>query len=149
MLKRAFAITVLLGAFVAGLWAAAPRPAVGTHQADSATQALERAIEQEISRRGGVGATVAVVENGRLLLARGFGRRSTDSRAAVGEDTLFGVGSVTKQFTAAATLLLAEDGKLSVDDKVAKSFPGLTRANDISLLDLIEPRIGISRLLPA
>ena len=138
MLKRLFAIAGLLTVFSAGSWAAAPRVAVGALQApDSAAQALERAIEQEISRRGGVGATVAAVANGRVLLARSFGRRSTDSPAPVGEDTLFGVGSVTKQFTAAATLLLAEDGKLSVDDKVAKYYPGLTRANEISLLDLM------------
>jgi CubicO group peptidase (beta-lactamase class C family) len=149
VLKRAFAITILLGAFMAGPWAAAPGPAVGIHQAtDSSTQALERAIEQELSRRGGVGATVAVVENGRLLLARGFGRRSMDSRAPVGEDTLFGVGSVTKQFTAAATLLLAEDGKLSVDDKVAKYYPGLTRANEISLLDLMNHVSGYPDYYP-
>jgi putative ABC transport system substrate-binding protein len=45
--------------------------------------------------------------------------------------------SVTKQFTSACILLLAEEGKLSVMDKVAKYFPHLTRANEITLLDLI------------
>ena len=41
-------------------------------------------------------------------------------------ETPFAVGSVTKQFTCACVLLLAEDGKLSVDDKVAKYYPNLT-----------------------
>jgi D-alanyl-D-alanine carboxypeptidase len=149
VLKRAFAITILLGGFVAGLWAVAPGSAVGIDQAtDTTARALERAIEQELSRRGGVGATVAAVANGRVLLARGFGRRSMDSPAPVGEDTLFGVGSVTKQFTAAATLLLAEEGKLSVDDKVGKYYPGLTRANEISLLDLMNHVSGYPDYYP-
>lgn len=149
MLKRTFAAAVLPGVLVVGVWAASSRPAVGVRQiADGRTQALEGAIEQQLSRRGGVGATVAVVENGRLLLAKGFGRRSVESPVPVGDDTLFGIGSVTKQFTAAAALLLAEQGKLSVDDKVAKYYPGLTRANDITLLDLMNHVSGYPDYYP-
>ena len=69
-------------------------------------------------------------------------------RAPIGDDTLFGIGSVTKQFTAAATLLLAEQGKLSVDDKVAKYYPGLTRANDITILDLMNHVSGYPDYYP-
>jgi D-alanyl-D-alanine carboxypeptidase len=112
------------------------------------SHALERAIEQELSRRGGVGATVAVVENGHPIVARGFGRRSRESPAPVDDDTLFGIGSVTKQFTAAAALLLAEQGKLSVEDKVEKYYPGLTRANDITLLDLMNHVSGYPDYYP-
>ena len=121
----------------------------GAHQvAGDSAQALERAIEQEISNRGGVGATVAIVENGRVVLAKGFGRRSVDSAAPVGDDTLFGIGSVTKQFTAAAALLLAEQGALSVNDTVSKYYPGLTRANDITLLDLMNHVSGYPDYYP-
>jgi CubicO group peptidase (beta-lactamase class C family) len=49
---------------------------------------------------------------------------------------MFGVGSVTKQFTCTAMLLLAEAGKLSLSDPVSKWYPKLTRANDITLLEL-------------
>ncbi len=123
---------------------------VGAAQADPGGKrsALERAITEEIARRGGVGATVAVVENGRTILAGGFGRRSPDSPAPVDDGTLFGIGSVTKQFTAAATLLLAEQGKLSVYDKVAKYYPGLTRADDITLLDLMNHVSGYRDYYP-
>lgn len=149
MLKRALATVTLVGVFVAGTRAIVPMPPADVSQTTtSPAQALERAIEQELTRRGGVGATVAAVANGRVLLARNFGRRSADSPAAVSEDTLFGIGSVTKQFTAAATLLLAEDGKLSVNDKVAKYFPGLTRANDITLLDLMNHVSGYPDYYP-
>ena len=58
------------------------------------------------------------------------------------------MGSVTKQFTAAATLLLAEQGKVSVTDKVAKYYPGLTRANDITILDLMNHVSGYPDYYP-
>jgi CubicO group peptidase (beta-lactamase class C family) len=129
--------------------------ATGVHSSGRANQAvpdaaeaLARAIDQELSSRGGVGATVAAVRDGRPLLAKGFGRRSVDSPAGVDEGTLFGMGSVTKQFTAAAALLLAEQGKLSVNDKVAKYYPGLTRANDITLLDLMNHVSGYPDYYP-
>ena len=91
---------------------------------------------------------MAVVENGRTLLAKGFGRRSIQPQVPLGDDTLFGFGSVTKQFTAAAALLLSEEGKLSVEDRVAKYYPGLTRANDISLLDLMNHVSGYPDYYP-
>jgi len=111
-------------------------------------QALDRAVDQELSKRGGVGATVAVVDHGIVLLAKGFGRRSIDSAARVDDDTLFGVGSVTKQFTSVAALLLAERGTLSVTDPVAKYFPNLTRASEITLLDLMNHVSGYPDYYP-
>jgi CubicO group peptidase (beta-lactamase class C family) len=118
MVKRASAVVVVVAVLVCGAGAAGGRWSLTKDQAAAdGVETLERAIEQELSRRGGVGATVAVVQDGRPLLAKGFGRRSADSPARVDESTLFGMGSVTKQFTAAAALLLAEQGKLSVMDK--------------------------------
>ncbi|HXG48195.1 MAG TPA: serine hydrolase domain-containing protein, partial [Methylomirabilota bacterium] len=84
-----------------------------------------------------VGLSVAIVQEGRLVLARGYGERSRSDRRPVETNTLFAIGSVSKQFTCASILLLAEDGKLSVTDKVARWFPNLTRADDISVLDLM------------
>jgi D-alanyl-D-alanine carboxypeptidase len=149
MVKRASAVVVVVAVLVCGAGAAGGRWSLPANQAAAGgAEALERAIEQELSRRGGVGATVAVVQDGRPLLAKGFGRRSADSPARVDESTLFGMGSVTKQFTAAAALLLAEQGKLSVTDRVAKYYPGLTRANDITLLDLMNHVSGYPDYYP-
>jgi D-alanyl-D-alanine carboxypeptidase len=148
VLKRAPEVVIVV-VLISGAWAARPRPAAaGQPVTADTTRALERAIAQELSRRGGVGATVAIIANGRPLLAKGFGRRSVESPAPVGDDALFGIGSVTKQFTAAAALLLAEQGKLSVDDKVAKYYPGLTRANDITILDLMNHVSGYPDYYP-
>ncbi len=149
MLNRTVGLAIVVATMAASVVVGGVH-SVAAVQADQAARrnALEQAITQEIERRGGVGATVAVVENGQTILAGGFGRRSPDSAAPVDDGTLFGIGSVTKQFTAAATLLLAEQGKLSVRDKVAKYYPGLTRADDITLLDLMNHVSGYRDYYP-
>ena len=60
----------------------------------------------------------------------------------------YAIGSVSKQFTAAAVLLLQEDGKLSLDDKVAKWFPQLTRAKEISMRQLLSMTSGYQDYWP-
>src|SRR6185295_12921177 len=62
--------------------------------------------------------------------------------------TLFAIGSVSKQFTSAAVLLLAEEGKLSARDPVAKYYPTLTRAKEITLLDLMNHVSGYPDYYP-
>jgi D-alanyl-D-alanine carboxypeptidase len=148
MLKRTLAVGAVVIVLIGGMRAARPGDTATPQAATSRSAALERAIAQELARRGGVGATVAVVENGRPLLAKGFGRRSVESQAPVDSATLFGIGSVTKQFTAAAALRLAEQGKLSVGDKVAKYYPAATRANDITVLDLMNHVSGYPDYYP-
>lgn len=95
-----------------------------------------------------VGLSVAIVRDGELALAKGYGKRSLADGRPVTPDTLFAIGSISKQFTCAAILLLAEDGKLSVEDKVAKWYPQLTRANDITLLDLMNHVSGYPDYYP-
>jgi CubicO group peptidase (beta-lactamase class C family) len=60
----------------------------------------------------------------------------------------FAIGSVSKQFTATAVLLLEEEGKLSLDDRVAKWFPQLTRANDVSIRQLLSMTAGYQDFWP-
>jgi CubicO group peptidase (beta-lactamase class C family) len=71
------------------------------------------------------GCAVGVSENGRVLLERAYGMADLEHRVANRTDTIFEAGSVSKQFTAAAVLLLAEDGKLSLDEPVRKYIPEL------------------------
>ena len=98
--------------------------------------AIEKLIARTMEEKHLVGLSVGVMSGGRVVLARGYGVRSLASGDAVTPGTLFAIGSVTKQFTCASTMLLAEERKLSLDDKVAKYLPDLTRAGDITLLDL-------------
>jgi CubicO group peptidase (beta-lactamase class C family) len=82
------------------------------------------------------GLSVGVMHEGRVILAKAYGVSSLATGEPLTPETLLAVGSVTKEFACAAALLLAEDGKLSMNEKVAKYFPDLTRASDITLLDL-------------
>ena len=98
---------------------------------------IDAFLEDQVKSNGYVGLSVAIVRDGKVVLARGYGKRSLKTGAPVETSTLFAAGSVTKQFTAACVLLLAEDGKLSVRDPVAKWYPDLTKAKEITLYDLM------------
>jgi CubicO group peptidase (beta-lactamase class C family) len=98
--------------------------------------AIDGYLQQQVAARDGVGFSVAVIHGGKTILEKGYGKVSLDG-GPVEPQTAFAIGSITKQFACACILLLAEEGKLSVHDKVAKWYPHLTRANDISLYDLM------------
>ena len=69
------------------------------------------------------GIAVAVVKDGQIVMAKGYGVRSLKTKAPVDANTLFGIASNTKAFTTAALGLLVEEGKLQWDDKVTKYIP--------------------------
>ena len=100
-------------------------------------QAVDKYLAAQTARPNRVGLSVAIVKDGKVVLAKGYGKRSLASGQPVEPDTMFAIGSVSKQFTCAAILLLAEDGKLSVHDKVSKYYPKMTSADEITVLDLM------------
>lgn len=89
------------------------------------------------------GMQVAVVKNGAVILLKSYGSANLEQRVPVVNESIFRVGSVTKQFTAAALLLLAEQGKLSVQDKLSKYYPNFPRGNDITLDEMLHHTSGI------
>jgi len=139
----AFAVLSLLFAAAACKPAPPSAPAAGPDPA-----AVRGRIEGQLAARGLVGLSVALVRDGRTVLAEGFGVRSLRTGASVDAETMFAIGSITKQFTAACILLLAEDGKLAVTDRVSKYYPGLTRAGEITLLDLMNHVSGYPDYYP-
>jgi D-alanyl-D-alanine carboxypeptidase len=97
---------------------------------------LDSIIQRVVADKHLVGLSVGVMQDGKVILAKGYGQRSLDPAEPVTPTTMFSIGSVTKEFTCSAALLLAQDGKLSMTDAVAKYVPTATRAKDIRLLDL-------------
>ena len=110
--------------------------------------AIDAYVGGVVRQKGLVGLSLAIVRDGQVVMAKGYGLRSLEDRQPVEPTTTFAVGSVTKQFACAAILLLAEDGKLSVDDKVAKFFPDLTRAGEITLRQLMNHTSGYPDYYP-
>ncbi len=98
--------------------------------------AIDSLITRVVKEKRLVGLSVGVMQDGKVVLAKGYGLRTLNPPRPVTPTTMFGIGSVTKQFTCSAALLLAQDGALSMNDPVSKYVPTATRANDITLLDL-------------
>jgi CubicO group peptidase (beta-lactamase class C family) len=95
-------------------------------QADVAT-AVEPKVDAVFAKWSSStpGCAVGVATNGKPALAKGYGMADLEHDVKIAPDTIFEAGSVSKQFTAAAVLLLAREGKLSLDDQVKKYIPEL------------------------
>jgi CubicO group peptidase (beta-lactamase class C family) len=94
------------------------------------------------------GLAVAVVKDGKVALAKGYGVRKIGEPAPVDEQTLFGIASNTKAFTAAALAILVDEGKLSWDDPVTKHLPGFQMydpyvTREMTVRDLLTHRSGL------
>jgi CubicO group peptidase (beta-lactamase class C family)/dienelactone hydrolase len=111
-------------------------------------EAIDAYIKAQVCEHGYPGLSLAIAREGKLVFAKGYGKRSIEEGAPVEPDTMFAVGSVTKQFACACILLLAEEGKLSVDDKVAKYYPKLTGADRVTLYDLMSHTSGYADYYP-
>ncbi|MFI5207679.1 MAG: serine hydrolase domain-containing protein [Gemmatimonadales bacterium] len=101
------------------------------------TARIDSIVAAGMTARRLVGLSVGIMEDGRIVFVKGYGTANLANHARVDTTTRFAIGSVTKQFTSAIVLQLAAEGKLSVDDPVAKYLPDLTRAGDIRLRDLM------------
>lgn len=104
---------------------------------------IDAAAQEEVSSRRVAGAAVAVLRDRKLVFAKGYGRSNLELAAPVNAKTVFRIGSLTKQFTAAGILLLAEQGKLKIDDKLSLYLPDFPRANEVTLRDLLNHTSGI------
>jgi len=97
---------------------------------------IDSIIRRNIADKHIIGVSVGIMQNGQVVFARGYGTANITSKAPVTPRTMFAIGSVTKQFTCSAMMMLQEQGKLSINDPVSKYFPNLTRASEITLKDL-------------
>ena len=90
------------------------------------------------------GLSVAVVQNGRVVKTQGYGQADPAAKTAAAPDTVYQIGSLTKQFTAAAVLKLAEQGKIGLDDPVTRYLDGLPAAwKTITVRELLNQTSGI------
>jgi D-alanyl-D-alanine carboxypeptidase len=109
---------------------------------------LSGQIAATLKQIGAPSVSVAVIRDGRLAFVKAFGKASLNPDREATIDTRYAVGSISKQFTAAAVLLLEEQGKLSLDDKVAKFFPTLTRAGEVTIRELLSHTSGYEDYAP-
>jgi D-alanyl-D-alanine carboxypeptidase len=104
---------------------------------------IDKAAAGAVAAGESPGLQVAVIKDGKPVLVKSYGSADLEQGVAVSNVSVFRIGSVTKQFTAVALLLLAEEGKLSLQDKLSKYYPGFPRGNDISLEQMLHHTSGI------
>ncbi len=109
---------------------------------------IDSAVAEVLDKSGAPSASIAIVRDGRIVYVQAYGDARLEPKAAAEPGMRYAIGSVSKQFTAAAILLLQQDGKLSLDDKVAKYFPDLTRAGDITVRQLLAHTSGYQDYWP-
>ncbi len=95
-------------------------PCGGAQQDISAR--IDTYIKAEMQRQQIPGLSLAVVRNGKIALVKSYGFSNVEHQVTVKPETVFQSGSIAKQFTATAVMVLVEEGKLSLDDKISKYF---------------------------
>ena len=101
-----------------------------------------------MEQRGVPSASVAVVQGGKLVYTHAYGRAHIGPDKPATPDMRYSIGSVSKQFTAAAILILQEQGKLTLDDPVGKYVPGLTRGDEVTIRQILSHTSGYQDYWP-
>ncbi|MEO8201532.1 MAG: serine hydrolase domain-containing protein, partial [Gemmatimonadota bacterium] len=121
-------------------------PVVAQQLAPTERARIDSAALQVLAGTGAPSASVAVVRGGEIVYEHAYGEGRTGTPAT--PTMRYAIGSVSKQFTATAILLLAEEGKLSLDDKVSRWFPALTRAGEVTIRQLLSMTSGYQDYWP-
>lgn len=108
---------------------------------DAAQQLDELVIAY--AKDGKFNGSVLVAEKGKILLLKGYGYKDAGKKTMNDGNTIFQIGSITKQFTSAIILRLQQEKKLSVHDKLSKYFPSLRFADSVTIENLLSHTSGI------
>lgn len=107
-------------------------------------QVDEIIAETNIGTDGGPGGAVMVIQNGNILHQKGYGLANVETVEPITAETIFHLGSVSKQFTALGIMILAEQGDLEYDDPLGKYFPELEwMGEDVTIRRLLHHTSGI------
>src|SRR6266496_2534150 len=99
--------------------------AVGTARAQQPGNPAVDAIFADLTRPGSPGCALGIYRDGKVIYAKGYGLANVEENVPITPETVFDIGSVSKQFTAAAIVLLQQQDKLRLDDDVRKYVPEL------------------------
>ncbi len=137
-MRIGFTAAYLLALTSAIPWAASAQLAPET------LRSIDTIVGKALEDKSVPSVPLAIVKDGHLADAKAYGIARLDRAVPATPDMRYKIGSNTKQFVAAAMLLLVQDGKVSLDDKVARFLPDLTRAGDVSMRQLLSYTAGLS-----
>lgn len=112
---------------------------------DSFAKEIDDYLQKEMRAQQIPGVALAVVKDGKIVLARGYGLANVEHQVPVKPETIFQSGSTGKQFTATAVMMLMEEGKLSLEDKITKYFPDAPESwRDITIRHMLTHTSGMT-----
>jgi CubicO group peptidase (beta-lactamase class C family) len=112
-------------------------------QRPATTSAVTEYVRAEMERRHIPGLSLLVARNGKIIRAEGFGLANVELQVPVKPETIFQSGSVGKQFTATAVMMLVDEGKISLEDPLTKFFPDAPTAwKDVTVRQLLSHTAG-------
>jgi D-alanyl-D-alanine carboxypeptidase len=109
---------------------------------------IDRAVAATLRSAGSPSASIAVVTDGKIAYLHAYGAARITPLAPAKPQMRYAIGSVSKQFTAAAILMLAQDGKLKLDEPIKRWFPDLTSADVITVRQLLNHTSGYADFWP-
>src|SRR6202020_3456572 len=117
-------------------------PPAGAELSPEAKSRIDAAVSQVLSSTKVPSASIAVVKDGRIAYLQAYGQARLSPPMDATPQMQYSVGSISKQFTAAAVLMMAQEGKLTLDDPVSKYFPELTRSREVTIRMLLSHTSG-------
>ena len=110
---------------------------------------IDQGVMSALAQRGVPSASVAVVRGGRIVFAKAYGRRSVSPERPATTAARYNIGSVAKQMTATALLMLVDEGRLSLDDTVDRWLPELTESKRITVRQVLSHTAGYKSFFQA
>jgi len=135
------------GFLCAVLLSAASAPAGEVPFDEAARHRIDAAAQRLIDEHRSPGLAIGVMRDGEIVYAKGFGLADVESGTQVTPETVFLIGSITKHFTAAAIVLLSEQGKLKIDDPISKYLPEFPRGNEVTIRQLLTHTSGLCQIM--
>ena len=127
----------LIAVLVLATLAAEPTPAY-----------VDSVVHKAMASGGAPAVSLAIVRHGTIVYEQAYGYRDVAQKLPATVSTTFPIGSVSKQFLAATMVALAREGKLSLDDTLAKYEPSYTDASQITIAELLSHEAGIRDYYP-
>ena len=116
---------------------------LATAQSPSTNAAVTEYVKSEMLRQHIPGLALLVAKNGKIVRAEGFGLSNVELQVAVKPETIFQSGSVGKQFTATAIMMMVEEGKIGLDAPLTQYFPGAPSAwKNVTIRELLSHTAG-------
>src|SRR5271154_6663759 len=141
------ALAVLLALAIPFALAQSSGEPTGTLSPDFAAK-IDSIAGSGLASTGVPSASIAIVKDGHIAYTHAYGMARLQPPTPAAPEMRYSIGSISKQFTAAAVLLLQQDGKLKLDDPVAKYIPDLTRAREVTIRMLLSHTSGYQDYWP-